>query len=159
MDAAIVAVAQYLYLVPVVLFVLYGLATRRKKEFFLFSLFVLPTSYLLGLLAGHLFYDPRPFVADPSVIPLFSHAPDNGFPSDHALLTGTLAAIVSAFNAPLAALLWLLALLVGGARVLAHVHHALDIAGSFVIAAFSAIAVGALFFRSRKAPPPENAGA
>ena len=159
MDAVIVAVAQYLYLVPVALFILYGLATKRKKEFFLFSLFVLPTSYLLGLLAGHLFYDPRPFVADPSVIPLFSHAPDNGFPSDHALLTGTLAAIVSAFNAPLAALLWLLAFLVGGARVLANVHHALDIAGSFAIAAFSAIAVGELFPRFRKAAAPEGTDA
>jgi len=135
-DFVVVFFAKYLYLLPVAIFVGYGFFTHRKKDFFLFALVVLPVSFILSRIAGHLFYDPRPFI-DSSIIPLIKHVPDNGFPSDHALLTGTLASIISVFSAPLGALLWVFAILVGGARVLAHVHHTLDIVGSYLIAIIS----------------------
>ena len=136
----IIFTANYLYLLPVVIFILYGLLTKRRREFILLSVLVLPTSYLIGVLAGHLFYDPRPFVVSHTT-PLFPHAPDNGFPSDHALLTGTLAALITAFSVPLGLLMWFLAFLIGASRVLAGVHHALDIIGSFLIAAASTAAL------------------
>ncbi|MHB8710010.1 MAG: phosphatase PAP2 family protein [Minisyncoccota bacterium] len=140
MDGIIVFVAKYFYLLSIAIFVGYFFVAEKKKEFLIFSLFALPASYLLGLLASHLFYDPRPFVVSHS-IPLFPHTADNGFPSDHALLTGALAAIVTVFSIPVGIMLWLLAFLIGVARVLAHVHHTLDIAGSFAIAALSTLAV------------------
>ncbi len=136
MTHIIIFTANYLYLLPVVIFIAYGLLTKRRREFILLSVLVLPTSYLLGVLAGHLFYDPRPFVVSHTT-PLFPHAPDNGFPSDHALLTGTLAALITAFSVPLGLFMWFLAFLIGASRVLAGVHHALDIIGSFLIAAAS----------------------
>ena len=136
----IIFTANYLYLLPVVIFIVYGLLTKRRREFILLSVLVLPTSYLIGVLAGHLFYDPRPFVVSHTT-PLFPHAPDNGFPSDHALLTGTLAALITAFSVPLGLLMWFLAFLIGASRVLAGVHHALDIIGSFIIAAASTAAL------------------
>ena len=136
MTHIIIFTANHLYLLPVVIFIAYGLLTKRRREFILLSVLVLPTSYLLGVLAGHLFYDPRPFVVSHTT-PLFPHAPDNGFPSDHALLTGTLAALITAFSVPLGLFMWFLAFLIGASRVLAGVHHALDIIGSFLIAAAS----------------------
>ncbi len=153
MTPLVIFIANYLYLLPVALFVAYAFKAKERKAFVMLSIFALPISYLVGVLAGHLFYDPRPFVVSHSV-PLFPHAPDNGFPSDHALLTGTLAAIVTVFNAPLGALLWLLALLIGAARVFAGVHHALDIAGSFAIAIASAALVRTLLARFRKPQTP-----
>ena len=146
MTNIIIFTANYLYLLPVVIFIVYGLLTKRRKEFILLSVLVLPTSYLLGVLAGHLFYDPRPFVVSHTT-PLFPHAPDNGFPSDHALLTGTLAALITAFSVPLGLFMWFLAFLIGASRVLAGVHHALDIIGSFFIAAASTTALWQLLKR------------
>ncbi len=135
MDTVIVFTASYVYLVAVAIFVGYFLYIRgaARWRFFLLSAFALPLSYLSGLLAGSLYYDPRPFVVL-HIIPLISHAADNGFPSDHALLMGTLAAIVTVFNRRIGALLWALAILVGAARVLAAVHHPIDILASFAIA-------------------------
>ena len=146
MTHIIIFTANYLYLLPVVIFIAYGLLTKRRREFILLSVLVLPTSYLLGVLAGHLFYDPRPFVVSHTT-PLFPHAPDNGFPSDHALLTGTLAALITAFSVPLGLFMWFLAFLIGASRVLAGVHHALDILGSFLIAAASTTALWQLLKR------------
>ena len=140
MTSAIIFTANYLYLLPVLVFIVYGFLTKGRREFILLSVLVLPVSYLLGVLAGHLFYDPRPFVVSHTA-PLFPHAPDNGFPSDHALLTGTLAALITAFSAPLGLFMWFLAFLIGASRVLAGVHHALDIIGSFLIAAASTAAL------------------
>ena len=146
MTNIIIFTANYLYLLPVVIFIAYGLLTKKRREFILLSVLVLPTSYLLGVLAGHLFYDPRPFVVSHTT-PLFPHAPDNGFPSDHALLTGTLAALITAFSVPLGLFMWFLAFLIGASRVLAGVHHALDILGSFLIAAASTTALWQLLKR------------
>ncbi len=147
-DSLIIFVAKYVYVVSVALFIGYGLFTKRRTEFLLFALLVLPVSFLLSVLAGHLFYDPRPFVSE-GLTPLISHAADNGFPSDHALLTGTLAAIATPFSFSVGALLWVLAILVGSARVLAHVHHTLDIVGSYAIAAVSAVAMYPLLRKLR----------
>lgn len=99
---------------------------------------------LVGIvIAGHLHTDPRPFVQDPSLTPLFSHAPDNGFPSNHSAAAGLIAALV------LLRRRWLIglglagcAVAVGAARVAAHVHHVQDIvAGLLIGAAAAAIAL------------------
>ena len=73
-------------------------------------------------------------MVDHSIKPLFSHIADNGFPSDHTLLTMTIAAIIFVHNRKLGILLAIFSLIIGFSRVAAGVHHALDIIGAAVIA-------------------------
>ncbi len=149
LDILIIFSAKYLYLFSVTLFITYWFITHRKKDFLFFALFVLSISFLTSILASHLYYNPRPFVVS-NVTALIAHAPNNGFPSDHALLTGTLASIVSVFSVPFGAVLWVLAILVGVARVMAHVHHTLDIMGSYAIAITSAVIMYPFYRRLQK---------
>lgn len=104
----------------------------KKKKATIFAAFVLPLSFILAKVLSFFFYNPRPFVSE-KITPLILHAADNGFPSDHTLLSSALAAIVFSFNQKVGSLLWILSLLVGFSRVLAGVHHALDIAGSVMV--------------------------
>ncbi|MHB0865454.1 MAG: phosphatase PAP2 family protein [Minisyncoccota bacterium] len=150
MNEIIVFVASYLYLASVALFAGYFFSAEKalRRRILLVSFFALPISYLSGLAAGFLYYDPRPF-AVLHITPLISHVADNGFPSDHALLMGTLAAIVTVFNRRLGALLWALAIIVGVARVLAAIHHPLDILASFAIAIVATFIVVTLLTRRK----------
>ena len=134
MNQLILFTAQYLYIFSIIILGLYFLLLAKEKKigFLLFSGADLGITYLIGLLAGSLYYNPRPFVAQ-HIIPLFAHAPDNGFPSDHVLLAGALASIVFCYNRKLGILLYLIALVIGVARVLSGVHHWLDIIGSLII--------------------------
>lgn len=101
------------------------------------SAITLPLSYILGVFARSLWYNPRPFVVK-GIEPLIAHIPDNGFPSDHTLLLATLASIAYYFDKRYSAALWVVTLLVGLSRVFAQVHHLVDILGSIVIALVSA---------------------
>jgi len=93
----------------------------------------LPLTYVLGVIARSLYFNPRPFMVS-GVEPLISHAADNGFPSDHTLLLASIASLVFIFNRKLAAWLWVITILVGISRVYAGVHHFIDILGSISIA-------------------------
>jgi len=150
MNDLIVFVASYFYLISIALFAGYFFYAPKiiRRQFLRFSFLVLPFSYLLGLVAKHLYYDPRPFVVL-HITPLFAHAADNGFPSDHALLMGALAAIVTVFDTRIGITLWVLAFLVGAARVLASVHHPIDIFASFIIAIVVTLVVK-LFVKHRE---------
>jgi membrane-associated phospholipid phosphatase len=90
-------------------------------------------------LAAAIHTDPRPFVVDPSVKPLFAHPGDNGFPSDHTALGVTVALLVMIYRRWLGAMLLTAAIVVGAARMAAHVHHGQDIVAGMLIAV---IAVG-----------------
>lgn len=96
------------------------------------------TALILSRIAGKVYFDPRPFVSQ-HVAPLIPHAADNGFPSDHALLTMTLTAITYFFNKKMAAAMLVLTILVGAGRVLARVHSPLDIAGGWVFGIIGAL--------------------
>jgi len=94
---------------------------------------------VLSRIASKLYYDPRPFVTE-HVKPLIAHAADNGFPSDHALLTMTLTAIAYFHNKKIAAGMLILTIIVGVARILAKIHSPLDIAGGWVFGIIGAVA-------------------
>jgi membrane-associated phospholipid phosphatase len=97
------------------------------------------------VLAAHLHTDPRPFVHDPDSRPLFAHAADNGFPSDHSAAAGLLTGLVFAQRRLLGVLVGVGAVLLGWARVAAHVHHAQDVlAGLCLGLAAAAFAVWAV---------------
>ena len=73
--------------------------------------------------------------------PLVAHGFDNGFPSDHALLSVAVACIVWRYNHVLGIVLFNFALVVGLSRVYIGVHHLFDIFGAVVIAIVSALLV------------------
>lgn len=142
MKSIILFGAQYLYIASTVIFGIYFLLLPNVKKinFALFSGVDLVITYLVGLLVGNLFYNPRPFVSE-HITPLFSHAPDNGFPSDHVLLTGALASIIFCYNRKLGIALYVIAILVGASRVLSGVHHWLDIFGALAVGIVSAAVI------------------
>ena len=126
--------AKYLIILAVGIFIWYLLIQPReiKKQILIFGVLVLPLAYIAAKISSYFYYDPRPFVAG-NFVPLISHVPDNGFPSDHTLFSAALAAIAIYFNRKVGTLLFAIAAIIGAARVLAGVHHAVDVVGSLVI--------------------------
>ena len=134
MNSLIIFGAKYLFVlnILVVLIYFFTLSKNKKREFFLLALIALPAIYIIAKLSGLFFYDPRPFVSD-NIIPLINHAPDNGFPSDHTLISTALAMLVFFYNKKLGVFLGIIAILVGISRILSGVHHPVDIIGGIVI--------------------------
>ena len=151
-DAVIIFIAQYLYLFVLLLGAVFFFREPRGewKQLIVCGAVVAALAFIASRVAAFFYYDPRPFVVG-RFTPLFPHAADNGFPSDHALLTGAIATVVYLFNKKWSIAFWALAFLIGWARVASGVHHTTDIAGSFAIA----IASGAVyyFFIGRKRTP------
>jgi undecaprenyl-diphosphatase len=79
------------------------------------------------------YFDPRPFVTG-HFAPLIPHNLDNGFPSDHTLLSSAIAMTVTLRNRSVGVVLWLLALLVGLARIASGLHSPTDVIASLVLA-------------------------
>jgi membrane-associated phospholipid phosphatase len=151
-DTLIVVVAEYLLFGLVLLAGLTWLALDRAGKLRLAAAAVLGLAFV-GVaiwIAGALHVDPRPFVQDPSTAPLFAHPADNGFPSDHAAAGGLLAVLVLRYRRTLGVVVGVGAVLIGVARVAAHVHHAQDILaglGLGVLAGAAGILLTALAVR------------
>ncbi len=126
--------AEYLFALPVLILGRYFLMQPRKtwKRMATFALSAALLTYVVGLIGGLLYYDPRPFVVG-HFKPLIPHTPDNGFPSDHALLVSAIAMIGTLWSRKLGGVLWIVAVLVAAARVYVGVHHTIDVVGSMVI--------------------------
>lgn len=127
--------AKYLFIVILGIAFIYFIKQPRikQKEMITFGIIALPIMYVILKLLALLYFDPRPFVVD-HFTPLISHDPDNGFPSDHALLSGAAASIVYPYSKQIGLVLWMLTLLVGASRVYTGVHHPVDVLGSMGIA-------------------------
>jgi membrane-associated phospholipid phosphatase len=134
-NTLIVLVAQYLLFVLALVAGLTWLALDRAGKVRLAAEAVLGLTVLgAGIwLAGALHVDPRPFVQDPSLHPLFAHTRDNGFPSDHAAAAGLLTALVLRYRRGLGVAVGIGAVLVAAARVAAHVHHLQDVVAGLLI--------------------------
>ncbi len=144
METLIIFGAKYAYLIIVVvaLWYVYQQPKERRYRMLLCTLLALPISYVVAKIGSIFYFDPRPFVVE-SFTPLLPHVADNGFPSDHTLLSAAIASVVYFFNRKLGIFLFILALLVGVSRVAAGIHHVVDILGSLGIA----FAVTFLVFR------------
>ncbi len=90
-------------------------------------------------LAGIAYFDPRPFTY--GVHSLIPHEPDNGFPSDHTVLSFVAAALCFQASGKLGAVMFVLAGLVALCRVLVGVHMPLDIVAGVILALLS-VAIG-----------------
>ena len=135
-DTAMKVAGRYaIFIAAVVVAVLCVLRWRRGDRFAVLATgSTLVVAYLFGLLDAATYSEKRPFQTH-HVHLLLAHAPGQSFPSDHA---------TAAFAFALAALvflsrrwgvaLFLLALLIGFARVYAGVHYPGDIAGSLLAA-------------------------
>lgn len=130
----IVLCAKYLIALPVVvaLYIAWTLPARERTSFIATTVLAGIVAYGAAKLGSHFYYDPRPFVSD-GIAPLIAHAADNGFPSDHMLLAATLASATVLYEKRTGLILWVVALFIGGARVLAGIHHPIDILGSALI--------------------------
>lgn len=136
MHQLIILIAKYLIVIPVILaiYVWLGLDKSAKKQFIGMAIVAGIITYGLAKIGGALFYDSRPFVVG-HFTPYFSHAGDNGFPSDHTLFGSWLGFLVIRYSRKLGYVTLALAVLVGLARVAAGVHHLIDIIAAFVFAA------------------------
>jgi undecaprenyl-diphosphatase len=150
-NSIIVFVAEYFLYLGVILTALFWLRCDRTTKIELVVRLVIGgvLAIALSILGAHLYYDTRPFVTE-HVKPLFAHAADNGFPSDHALLTSFLGFTVLMYSRKVGVILLGIAVAVGAARVAAHVHAPVDIAGSFVISALSALVVERVAMLARR---------
>ena len=142
LDTLAVYGAEYLYIVLLAIALVWYLRQPRRAqiEMIAWGIVALPLMYFLLIVAGMVYFDPRPFVVG-DFTPLIPHAPDNGFPSDHTLLCSSTASIVFFYDKKLSGFLWFLTALVGSSRVYTGLHHPLDIIASVVIAIILSVLV------------------
>lgn len=131
MHEVVTFIAKYFIVIPVVVtgVVWLRLKTADKWRFIAAAFVGAAIAYGLAKLGSALFYDSRPFVSG-HFTPYFSHGADNGFPSDHTLLAAVLSALVYSRSRRWGWLLFAITLLIGLSRVIAGVHHLVDIAGA-----------------------------
>jgi undecaprenyl-diphosphatase len=135
LDTLAIYGASYLYIVLLfIAFVWFLMQPRMAKlEMIAWGVVALPVMYVLLIVAGMVYFDPRPFDVG-HYTPLIPHSPDNGFPSDHTLLCSATSSIVFFYNRKMSAVLWIMTALVGAARVYTGLHHATDIVFSVLLA-------------------------
>jgi len=119
---------------------------EKKKEMIVFGAVAFPLIYAVAKLIAMFYYNPRPFVVEPLLHPLIPHEPDNGFPSDHTLLGSAISTVIYSFSKKISILSWILTILVGLSRILAGIHHPIDILGSIIISILVGLIVYHVFF-------------
>lgn len=126
--------AQYLIFIIIILGIAYFLhrPIHEKREIVIFSLITLPIIFIISRICTGMYFNARPFV-DNQFLALIPHKANNGFPSDHTLLSSAVAMVIWNFNKKIGWFLLALALLVGLARVYVGVHHYIDIFASIAI--------------------------
>jgi undecaprenyl-diphosphatase len=137
-DQLIIFVAQYLPFITagVALWYILRLEISKRKSALVLLVLASAVAFVVDKILSSLISSPRPFVAQ-DIAPLFYHTADNGFPSEHVLFAMVIAGVLFAYNRVLGIILGILALFIGLARVIANVHHPIDIIGGAIIALIS----------------------
>ena len=125
--------AKYLFILAILIaaLVYFKLTRNRRLQFAAAIILGGLLAVILVKILGKLYYHPRPFTLT-GVKPLVSHAPDNGFPSEHATYTTVVATTLYFYRKQFAALAFIVAILVSYSRVLAHVHSTVDILAGII---------------------------
>ena len=141
LDSLFIFGAKYLSLLIIAIsgVVFFTLPRNTQKQMILLSCVSMPLIYFISIIAAHFYYDPRPFVVG-NFTPLIPHIPDNGFPSDHVLLTFSMAALFLTFLRKVSYILFPLVVVVAVSRVYVGVHHSIDVFGSFLIVSIGMVA-------------------
>jgi len=126
--------AKYLIFIIVLLTLVAGWQLKGKKRWQFVAALVAASilAVVFSKSAGKIYYHPRPFVVQ-NIKPLIAHGADNGFPSEHTILAAILSTIIYFYKRKWATTAFVLTLLVGVGRVLAHVHSPIDILGGLVL--------------------------
>lgn len=161
MHEVVIIVAKYFIVLSalIALYVWLRLSTNDKKRFIIQGIIGGIIALILAEVGKHIYNDPRPFVVG-HFTPYFSHGTDNGFPSDHTLLTSFLGFLVICYRKNIGWILLVIAALIGAARVIAGVHHVVDIIGAFVFAGIGALIAGWAvnkIIKNKKTKKAENA--
>lgn len=140
MHIILLFIVKYLYLIVILVAGLYWLTVPRdeKLRVAVFGIVCALVSLALVKLGATFFYDPRPFV-NHAVTPLYPHKADNGFPSDHTVLTAFIALTIYSSSKRLGLFLLALAILIGVGRVIGNIHSPIDILGSLIFALIGAV--------------------
>jgi undecaprenyl-diphosphatase len=141
-DSVIAFAAQYLLFVMVAAFAvfwLFGVDRAGKLRLGGAAVIGLVVAVVFLVAAGKLHGDPRPFVQNPRLHPLFPHGRDNGFPSDHSIAAGLIAGLVLFWSRLWGAVFVLAAFCVAAARVAAHVHHVQDVVAGLMLGGIAAV--------------------
>lgn len=135
MNTLTTIVAKYLILLPIICLGYVFLKQDKRGKLKLVAAAAIggAVSLFLAKLIGHFYYDTRPFIAG-HFTPIISGSMDNGFPSDHTMLSSFAAFMVLRYNKHLSIALLLVATAIGVARVHAGVHHPADVVGGILIA-------------------------
>lgn len=152
MHSITIFLASYLVFIIVALVAVAVIRSRptERIRFIAFIIVASIVSYVFAKIAGQLYYDPRPFVRD-GVHAIIGHTNDNGFPSDHMLLSSVFALSCLLYRRRIGIAVAVLAALVGVGRVAAGVHHLVDILGSILCALLGcAVAYGAFRLYDRR---------
>ncbi len=152
MNTLIILSAKYLYIVIILAAIgltFYKTKIERRVEMIVTAVIAAIIVLALIWLSSHLFYSTRPFVIG-HFQPLVSHSADNGFPSDHTAISMGAAFVIYLFNKKAGIILAILALWVGASRVLAGIHHPIDILGSIIIALIAVAAAKLILKRYPK---------
>ncbi|HCB35479.1 MAG: hypothetical protein A2W52_04510 [Candidatus Taylorbacteria bacterium RIFCSPHIGHO2_02_49_25] len=152
----IVVLAKYFPYLVAVLFAVFALtrSQARKARILLFCEGTVAAFLSRGVVeALRLFiHRPRPFVADPSIIPLISET-SFSFPSGHAAFFFALSTVVFLHNKRWGVWFFIAAAVISIARVLAGVHYVTDILGGAALG----VAIGWSIVRIRRYfRPPES---
>jgi undecaprenyl-diphosphatase len=128
-------IAKYLFIiVGLAAFVCWLKASKQEKiRLIVFGAIAAIATLVLVKIGATLYFDPRPFVAH-HVAPLYPHGADNGFPSDHTVLTMIIALTIFSSSKRLGIILIIMSILIGISRILGHIHSPIDILGSLVFA-------------------------
>lgn len=160
MHEVVIIVAKYFLALSLLgaLYCFWELELGAKKRFILEAIIGGIVAVVLAKIGSHFFNNPRPFVAG-HFAPYYPHGTDNGFPSDHTLLSSFLGFLVLKYRRNLGYALLILAALIGAARVVAGVHHVVDIVGAFVFSALGVlIAIVVVRILAKKKSKSGNGG-
>lgn len=136
LQGAVFAAEWLIFLVPLSLLLLWTNGAGPGRETALRAFGAAIGALTLNAMIGHLWYSPRPFVAEVGHTFLL-HAPDSSFPSDHATSIFSVALVLAFSRAPLARTLGLvmlpLSLVVAWSRVYLGVHWPKDMIGALLV--------------------------
>ena len=131
-NSIIVFIATYALVLPI-LFVAFTILRRQQWLYDIVEAIAGGVAVLaLGKLAGSLIHSQRPFVIL-HIQPLIPHVADNSFPSDHLAATGLAVMYLLPHSRPLAIAGIIVAILLGTARIQAHLHWPIDVITGFAI--------------------------